>query len=62
VRYVVLGNARFVAWGKPQIGADYDLSLLAFVGREYRVVAGFGDFGSTSSGPLSDAYRIYESR
>ncbi|MGA8365006.1 MAG: hypothetical protein WB709_10860, partial [Solirubrobacteraceae bacterium] len=62
VHYVVLGNARFVAWGKPQIGVDYDLSLLAFLARDYRVVASFGDFGSTLGGPLSEAYRIYESR
>lgn len=62
VRYVVLGNARFVAWGKPQIGVDYDLSLLAFVARKYRVVASYGDFSSTLGGPLSEAYRVYESR
>jgi hypothetical protein len=62
VRYVVLGNARFVEWGKPQIGVDYDLALLAFVDRTYRVVASYGDFGSKLGGPLSQAYKIYERR
>jgi hypothetical protein len=62
VRYVVLGNARFDAWGQPRIGVDYDRLLIAFVDREYRLLVGFGDFGSTAGGPLSDAYRIYERR
>jgi hypothetical protein len=62
VRYIVLGNARFVEWGEPQIGVNYDRLLLAFVARDYRLTASFGAFGSTLGGPLSDAYRIYESR
>jgi hypothetical protein len=62
VRYVILGNARFDAWGEPQIGVDYDRLLLAYVARSYRQVAGFGDFASRLGGPLSQAYRVYERR
>jgi hypothetical protein len=62
VRYVVLGNARFAAWGEPQIGVDYDRALLAFVEREYRVIASFGDFQARSGGPLPQAYEVYERR
>jgi hypothetical protein len=62
LRYVVLGNARFDAWGKPQIGVNYDRLLIEFVNREYRLVTSFGDFDSTAGGPLPEAYKIYESR
>jgi hypothetical protein len=62
LRYVVLGNARFDAWGKPQIGIDYDSLLIGYVNREYRLVRSFGAFASTAGGPLSQAYRIYERR
>jgi hypothetical protein len=62
VRYVALGNARFDAWGEPQIGVNYDRVLLTFIDREYRVVASFGDFGSQLGGPLSEAYELYEVR
>ncbi len=62
LRYVVLGNARFDAWGKPQIGIDYDRLLIGYVNREYRLVRSFGAFASTAGGPLSEAYRIYERR
>lgn len=62
VPYVVLGNARFEAWGEPQIGVNYDRLLLAYVQRAYRPVQEFGDFASRLGGPLSQAYRVYERR
>lgn len=62
VRYVILGNARFDAWGAPQIGVDYDRLLLAYVAHSYRQVKEFGDFASRLGGPLSQAYRVYERR
>jgi hypothetical protein len=62
VAYVVLGNARFDAWGAPQIGVNYDRLLLAYVQQAYRPVEEFGDFASRLGGPLSQAYRVYERR
>lgn len=62
VPYVILGNARFDAWGEPQIGVNYDRLLLAYVQHAYRLVERFGDFASHAGGPLSQAYRVYERR
>ena len=62
VKYIALGNARFDAWSASQIGVNYDRTLFAFIGRRFRVAATFGDFGSQSGGPLSQAFEILERR
>ncbi len=62
IKYVALGNARFDAWGASRIGVNYDRTLIAFIRRRFRVAATFGDFSSSSGGPLSQAFEILERR